>query len=113
MTVSATSKYRDSSSRTTSGSRASDSGVNPTTSQNRTEHTRRSAAAGADKPGNARPHDRQNRLPGISGSPHDGQPPTLAPQSPQNRSASSSDAPHCPHLTPVSYGRLVSAVKRR
>jgi hypothetical protein len=43
MTVRATAKYSDSSSRTASGSRASDSGVNPTTSQNITEHTRRSA----------------------------------------------------------------------
>ena len=43
ITVRATSKYRDSSSRTASGSRASDSGVNPATSQNSTEHTRRSA----------------------------------------------------------------------
>src|SRR5271169_4967496 len=130
MTVSATSKYRDSSSRTTSGSRASDSGVNPTTSQNRTEHTRRSAtgplasqassaaagegraAAGAGAAGKARPHDRQNRLPGISGSPQVGQPPTLAPQSPQNRSPSPSDAPHCPHLNQISYVRLVSAANR-
>src|SRR5580693_3347411 len=130
MTVPATSKYRDSSSLTTSGSRASDSGVNPTTSQNRTEHTRRSAtgplaspvgsaatgegraADGAVAPGKARPHDRQNRLPGTSGSPQDGQPPTLAPQSPQNLSPSPSDAPQCPHLTQVSYVRLVSAVNR-
>ena len=44
ITVRATAKYSDSSSRTASGSRASDSGVNPTTSQNSTEHTRRSAA---------------------------------------------------------------------
>ena len=42
-TIRATSKYRDSSSRTASGSRDSDNGVNPTRSQNKTEHTRRSA----------------------------------------------------------------------
>ena len=47
ITVRATSKYRDSSSRTASGSRASASGVNPTTSQNSTEHTRRSATGPA------------------------------------------------------------------
>ena len=39
----ATATYRESSSRTASGSRASASGVNPTRSQNSTEHTRRSA----------------------------------------------------------------------
>ena len=43
ITVRATAKYSDSSSRTASGSRASDNGVNPATSQNSTEHTRRSA----------------------------------------------------------------------
>ncbi len=43
ITVRASSKYRLSSSRTSSGSRDSDSDVNPTTSQNSTEHTRRSA----------------------------------------------------------------------
>ena len=45
ITVRATAKYRDSSSRTASGSRVSDNGVKPTTSQNSTEHTRRSATA--------------------------------------------------------------------
>ena len=43
ITVLAVSKYAESSSRTSSGSRASDSGVKPTRSQNRTEHSRRSA----------------------------------------------------------------------
>jgi len=43
MTVRAAAKYRDSSSRTASGSRASDIGVKPTTSQHSTEQTRRSA----------------------------------------------------------------------
>jgi hypothetical protein len=42
-TVRANAKYCDSSSRMASGSRASDNGVKPTTSQNSTEHTRRSA----------------------------------------------------------------------
>jgi hypothetical protein len=45
ITVRASPKYSDSSSRTDSGSRASDSGVNPTKSQNSTEHTRRSATS--------------------------------------------------------------------
>ena len=55
ITVRAASKYRDSSSRTASGSRASDNGVNPATSQNSTEHTRRSATgpAAAAAPGGA------------------------------------------------------------
>ena len=43
ITVRATAKYQERSSRTASGSRASDNGVNPTTSQNNTEHSRRSA----------------------------------------------------------------------
>jgi len=102
ITVRATAKYSDSSSRTASGSRASDNGVNPTTSQNSTEHTRRSATgpspgartapAPAAAPGPAGaapiaacPHAWQNFLPGVIGAPHDGQPPTGAPQSPQNR----------------------------
>ena len=46
-TVRATAKYSDSNSRTASGSRDSDNGVNPTTSQNNTEHTRRSATGPA------------------------------------------------------------------
>jgi hypothetical protein len=53
ITVRASSKYRLSSSRTSSGSRDSDSDVNPTTSQNSTEHTRRSAigASSGSAPG--------------------------------------------------------------
>jgi hypothetical protein len=43
ITVRDTTKYSDSNSRTASGSRDSDNGVNPTRSQNNTEHTRRSA----------------------------------------------------------------------
>jgi hypothetical protein len=84
--------------------------VNPTTSQNSTEHTRRSAAgsradvaaaAGAASETGA-PHLRQKRFPGVSVSPHVGQPRAGAPQSPQKRSSSASDAPHCPHLTRLS-----------
>ena len=69
ITVRARSKYSDSSSRTASGSRASDSGVNPTTSQNSTEHTRRSATgpapvaattAGLAATASTAPHSPQN-----------------------------------------------------
>ena len=54
-TVRATSKYSDSSSRTASGSRDSDSGVKPTTSQNNTEHTRRSATGSGSATADAGP----------------------------------------------------------
>jgi len=111
ITVRATAKYSDSSSRSASGSRASDNGVNPATSQNSTEHTRRSAggAATADEPRAARgpaattaracPHDGQNRSPGRTGWPHDGHPPKGAPHAPQKRSPSPRDAPHRGHVT--------------
>ena len=111
ITVRATPKYADNSSRTASGSRASDSGVNPTTLQNSTEHIRRSAAdsraggkAGAGAGAASKrvaPHRRQKRFPGVSGSPQVGQPPpTGAPQSPQKRSPSAKGAPHRPHPNP-------------
>jgi hypothetical protein len=113
ITVRATAKYPDNSSRTASGSRASDNGVNPTTSQNSTEHTRRSAtgpaaataSGGVDvRTGGARsdnccPQERQNGFPGVTGSPHDGQSPKGVPQSSQNRSPSPRDAPHRGHVT--------------
>jgi hypothetical protein len=38
-------------------------------------------------------------LPGTSGSPHDGQPPSGTPQSPQNRLPAPCDAPQLPHAT--------------
>src|SRR4051794_17008158 len=70
MTVRAAAKYRDSSSRTSSGSRDSDSVVNPTRSPNSTEVTRRSATRGgalfwwgigaAMTPGADVPHSAQN-----------------------------------------------------
>ena len=93
ITVRARSKYCDSSSRTASGSRASDNGVDPTTSQNSTEHTRRSAtgpAAGAKTPGpaataSAAPHSPQNFWPGEPAIPHERQTSASAvPHSPQN-----------------------------
>ncbi len=66
ITVRATAKYSDSSSRTASGSRASDSEVNPTTSQNSTEHTRRSAAGSpraAEQPRSRLPEQPQTAQP--------------------------------------------------
>ena len=51
ITVRATLKYCDSSSRTASGSRVSDGEVKATTSQNSTEHIRRSAAGSRPGPG--------------------------------------------------------------
>jgi hypothetical protein len=109
-------KYSDSSSRTTSGSRDSDSGVNPTRSQNSTEHTRRSATGfvsgsggavagdagavdgAAPAPVSAKPQARQNRLPAVTGLPQEGQPARAAPQSPQNLSPACRDAPQFRHV---------------
>jgi hypothetical protein len=135
ITVRAIAKYSLSSSRTVSGSRDSDSGVNPTRSQNSTEHTRRSAtgrpsdpaggAAGDDEaatgrpaaatspeagPASAYPQAGQNRSPGGTGSRHDGHPPRGAPQPPQNRSPSPRDAPHCGHVTTSHLYPLVRAL---
>jgi hypothetical protein len=114
VTVRATAKYPDSSSRTASGSRDSDNGVNPATSQNSTEHTLRSAtgprastAPGADTvtgeadalSASACPHAWQNRLPAITGSPHAGHRPAGAPQFPQNLWPSPRNASHRAHLS--------------
>src|SRR3954462_14656203 len=91
-TVRAMSKYRERSSRTSSGSRDSDKGVKPTRSQNSTEQIRRSAtgpistaAGGAGVPVKACPQFKQNRAAGWDGVvPHAGQLVTgAAPQSPQ------------------------------
>ena len=94
ITVRATAKYCDSSSRTASGSRASDNGVNPTRSQNSTEHTRRSATGpavgGTNTPGpaaaaSATPHSPQNFWPGELTVPHERQADaSAAPHPPQN-----------------------------
>ena len=100
ITIRARSKYWDSSSRTTSGSRDSDNGVNPTKSANNTDTNRRSATgasragdgdsaarAGAAAAGvSADPQEPQNRLPGGFDVPHAAQ--TAAsglPQPPQKR----------------------------
>src|SRR5262249_41859902 len=100
------------------GSRASDNGVNPTTSQNSTEHTRRSATgppAAAAAPGDAGvvtqeadadpastwPQAWQNRWPTMTGTTPDGQTPPGAPPSPQNLCPSPRDAPHRAHLSTV------------
>src|SRR5262249_35293369 len=45
------------------------------------------------------PQNRQNDLPGMTGSPHGGHRPKGAPQSTQNRSSSPRDAPHRGHVT--------------
>ena len=107
-TVRARSKYSDSSSRTASGSRASDNGVNPTRSQNSTEHTRRSAtgpaAAGAKTPGlaataSAAPHSPQNFWPGELAVPHEAQTSaSAAPHSPQNFWPEGLSAEHRGHI---------------
>jgi hypothetical protein len=118
ITVRVSAKYLDCNSRTSSGSRASASAVNPTRSQNSTEHTRRSAttpqsglapdAADCTDPApvgsgpvhvSALPQARQNRLPGTAGSPHDGHAISAAPQSPQNRSPAGCEAPQFAHRT--------------
>jgi hypothetical protein len=109
MIVRATSKYPESSSRTSSGSLDSLNGVKPTRSQNNTEHTRRSAtgartvgAGAADGRAasdltvvNAVPQARQKRLPGVVAAPHEGQR-TISgePHSSQNALTSSFAAPH-------------------
>ena len=126
-TVRAWAKYRVSSSRTASGSRDSDNGVKPTTSQNSTEHTRRSATGSAPRPGTTgtagavgeagaisatgEPQARQNRFPGVTSSPHDGHTSTAVPQSPQKRSPSPTDAPHCPQVTPPCLRQRPGPVK--
>ncbi len=128
ITVLATPKYRDSNSRTASGSRDSDKGVKPTKSQKRTAHTRRSATGSPPGPetacttpagppsggtwsasASACPQATQNRLPKTTGSPHDGQAAANgAPQSPQNRLPAPGDAPQRAHL--FTWQTLVPAV---
>ena len=55
------------------------------------------AAATGTASESVKPQARQNRLPGVSGSLHDGQPTRGAPQSPQNLSPPEADAPHWAH----------------
>src|SRR2546422_5558493 len=93
----AMSKYRVSSSRTSSESRDSDSAVKPTRSAKRTETRRRSVARSpasavvdalkveAEMPESGEPHSPQNFIQGVFGFAHEGQ--TTArerPHSPQN-----------------------------
>src|SRR3954447_11722483 len=106
MTVRAVAKYRDSSSRTSSGSRDSDNVVNPTRSPNRTEVTRRSATraetslwrpfggiGGTTAPGAGVPHSMQN-LP-VTAAPQPTQDAACgAPHSGQNFAVSGALAPH-------------------
>jgi len=81
MTRRAVSKYRDRSSRTSSGSRDSERVVNPTRSANRTDTRRRSAIAGS------RATARRDAGADV------GPPPRGVPHSPQNRSSTSFAAP--------------------
>src|SRR5438270_13991911 len=69
------SKYRPRNSRTSSASWASEKGVNPTRSANRTETRRRSAAGGEAGMGWSRvvPHSPQKRAPGRLVAPQVGQ----------------------------------------
>jgi hypothetical protein len=73
--VRAVAKYRDSSSRTTSGSRDSDSVVKDTRSPNRTEVIRRSDVTAVPGVGGA----------GVASEPAFGAPPAAVPHSAQNR----------------------------
>ena len=109
ITVVAVSKYAESSSRTSSGSRASESGVKPTRSQKRTEQSRRSAtgtaawawrgtAAAAAAGSSGPPQWPQNLNPAVTGWPHDGQDcVSAAPHSPQKRMPSELVVPHEAH----------------
>ena len=102
-------KYRDRSSRTSSGSRASDSDVNATRSPKSTLVTRRSATGGplagpapAAVPVRRVPHSAQN-LPPEAAAPHTGQP------------AAAWGAPHAlqnfaPGLTAASHAGQVAAI---
>jgi hypothetical protein len=75
--VRAVSKYRERSPRTSSASRDSDSGVNPTRSAKRTETRRRSTdGTGADPctaTSSGAPHSPQKRSPGSFAAPQAGQ----------------------------------------
>ena len=115
-TVRAMSKYRDSSSRTSSGSRPSLSGVKPTSSTNSTEHSRRSVSGlagrrSSDLPGDAAtastdvPHSVQNPLTGSerrrAGATHRAQ--QALPHAPQKRCPRLASAPQPGHDTRPGY----------
>src|SRR5262245_63778098 len=90
MTSVASSKYADRSSRTASGSRPSDSAVNPTRSANSTV-TRRRSATGASAGG---------VTPAEGGTLDDaGDPASCDPHSPQNRAVGGFDVPQLGHAT--------------
>src|SRR5436189_6387974 len=106
------SKYRDSSSRTSSASRDSDSGVKPTRSANSTETRRRSATGAstvavapvaaplADASPRGAPQSPQNLFPGGFSPPHVEQLIARAlPQSLQNRLPAGFSAPQFAHVT--------------
>src|SRR4051794_10867303 len=110
MTVRAVSKYRDSSSRTSSASRDSDKGVKPTRSANRTEQTRRSASganagwpapdAGAVTVASTDPHSPQNFCAAPTGALQEGHVSARAvPHSWQNFPVAGLGAAHAGHDT--------------
>ena len=124
-TMRAMSKYRDRSSRTSSGSRPSLSGVKPTRSTNSTEHSRRSVSgpvgAGAATSGAGAsastdvPHSVQNRRPGASGAAQARQTALNAlPHAPQKRCPRLASAPQPGHDTRTGYapGRTASRTTR-
>src|SRR5206468_1654218 len=106
MRVRPVSKYRDSSSRTSSASRLSEREVNPTRSANSTD-TRRRSAEGGSRGGSRRPvprsgvpHSPQNLTPGSLGEPQDGQATASGlPHSPQNFRPGEFTAPQLAQVT--------------
>src|SRR5438874_13128169 len=104
------SKYRESSSRTSAGSRDSEIVVNPTRSAKRTDTRRRSAAGlstGADvrtgtvASSSAAPHSPQNLSRASFGAPQEGHARARAvPHWPQNFLLGAFSNPHVGHLTP-------------
>src|SRR4051812_12198622 len=112
MTARARSKYTDSSSRTASGSRLSDNGVNPTRSANSSDTMRRSETGAAPVAGASTgpaavagaavsgvPHSLQN-LPPVNGAPHVGHDTMIGvPHSEQNFAPGRLTAPQAAQLS--------------
>src|SRR3954451_5265864 len=110
MIVRVVSKYLLSSSRTSSGSRDSDSVVKPTRSTNKTDPCRFSdcdgpscvgiATGAVDVAASGAAHCPQNRCSPPTSAPHDGhRRASAAAQCPQNRLPSELSEPQAPHLT--------------
>src|SRR4029077_5478728 len=113
ITPAASSKYRESNSRTSSASRFSESGVKPTRSAKRREKSRRSTVTvgrSADLAGAARelPQSPQNRSPGSFAAPQSGHEiPSVVPHSAQTFLLARLSVPHAAQVVP-----LVSATRR-